>query len=168
MVLGVALAGINLWAGGGVYLATVGPTPIRFRPVVPQYDPAKVLKPLDMGNNAPSETVEPVATSKAKSEEVNAIEAPTAGTTELSSPSAETTQLPPPETIVITPEPQAHSPEVKPGQSQITPQMLLRYFTKDGSQNGGKEVLVPVPVEFTPPAPSPNKSSAIYLSPPAK
>lgn len=165
-VLGVALAGASVMAGGG-YLATVGPSPIRFAPVVPRYDPGKVLPPLDMGDAPEIETTETLTTEKTDDATAGSEPTPTIDGTAAR---IETTQPPPPESIVITPQSQPQFPEVRPGQNEITPQMLLRYFTNEGTNAIGKEVLVPLQVEFTPPAPASAgaKSSATYLSPPAK
>ena len=168
LALGIALAGASVMAGGG-YLATVGPSPIRFAPIVPRYDPEKVLPPLDMGDAPATDATDTVTTEKTR--DAAATTEPSAG--EVSDDTAvrhETAQPPRPESIVVTPQAQPQFPEVRPGQYEITPQMLLRYFTNDGTNSLGKEVLVPLQVEFTPPAPasSGNKSSATYLSPPAK
>jgi hypothetical protein len=140
------------------YLAMVGPAPLRFQAATVQYDPGNVLPPLKMSDTPATNVVETV-TKPAQ------VLVPTPETTPVLPEHTTPPELPtrpPVESTVPTP-PSAASSETRPD-SQMTPQMLLRYFSKDGS----REVLVPTGVEFTPPPPSSGRSSATYSSPPAR
>lgn len=165
MVLAAGLACGTITAEDkGNYLAVSGPKPLRFQAVLPQYDPASVLPPLDMGDRTDLRSGTNVTDSvKASASPVNEI--------------SQLPPEPPAESQSIIPDLPAQPaqpasfdpvnlPEPKPATSQLTPQMLLRYFPGDGN----KEVLVPAGVDFTPPAPAtpPGRSSATYTSPPAK
>jgi hypothetical protein len=142
------------------YLAVIGPAAVRFSVAMPQYDPAKVLPPLKMSDAPAANLVEnvtrpveqvapqPVETKTNAQEQTSA--------SEVTPPAASVESTPAP--IVMPAEPKAEA-------SQMTPQMLLRYFNREGT----KEVIVPNAVEFTPPAPaSTGRSSAVYSSPAAK
>lgn len=140
-----------------MYLAAAGPTPLRFQWDLPQLDPARLLPPLQMsdkvaGTNAAPQTVtesrKPVDFQSEAHEPregpVNANQDAVMTVPEMSMPVA------------------AEAAETKPnGVNQISPQVLLRYF----SRNGTNEVLVPYSVDFTPPVPArTGDSSAIYIS----
>lgn len=175
-LIGPVLALSLLWpsalAGNrNMYLAATGPAPLRFAATLAQYNPARVLPLLDLGDAPKTNVVETTRSTEMTLDTSSLLEAvPPVPPRE--NVSMEPVSIPA-EQPIITPE-GSIPPEVKPGQSQITPQMLLRYFNRDGTQAGSKEVVVPMPVEFTPPGPvnSPatpaNKSSALYLSPAAK
>jgi hypothetical protein len=141
------------------YLAVAGPTPLRFRVATLQYDPGKVLPPLKMADAPITNTVETVTASEPSASKP--VEPP-AVTSEPAAPVHTAPVMP----QVSTPTPEPNTPEARSESSQMTPQMLLRYFNKDGT----REVVVPTTVEFTPPPPasSGSRSSAVYTSPPAK
>jgi len=165
------LCGSASAGGSNRYLAISGPTPIRFRAIVPEYDPGKVLAPLDMGfgavTNDISNTVEKQITVETTPVQMDFSVATEAAPVEETTTERPTTNL---ETTVIHPPAESAAVEIKPGQSQITPQMLLRYFKQDQTTGASKEV--PMPLEFTPPtpttAPAGNKSSAVYSTPDAR
>lgn len=142
------------------YLAAAGPTPVRFQWDVPRLDPAKALPPLQM------------------SDVVAASSAPGAPA-EVFGPELPTSPAPEPDQLVVSDEDEPEQnlapvtnvepifePNIEPvpkqnGASGISPQMLLRYF----GRNGTNEVLVPYSVDFTPPVrPSGSGSSAVYIS----
>jgi hypothetical protein len=169
VVLGATLVCAGVLAGNnGNYLAAMGPSPLRFRAAAPVYDAGMVLPALDMGYATETNVVEklPTATRVTEMNEGTGFTP-----VETESPQPVTKSTPPPGATSV---PETYNSEVKPAQSQITPQMLLRYFKQNGTTDGGtgasKEVMMPM--EFTPPAPAagttPSKSSATYLSPPAK
>jgi hypothetical protein len=120
----------------------VGPSPLRFRPEF-RRDPAVVLPPLavpDESTNTPAEM--PVKSNDVELPEIDLQYA------EPATPVAET-----------TPTPTAASAGNPAG--PMVPQMLLQYFAGRTNQS----TIVTAPVEFTPPAPpSPNRSSAVYIS----
>jgi hypothetical protein len=144
------------------YLTVNDPVPIRFMAATQEYDPANVLPPLEMGDDFEVEAVETIA----RPVEPAAIKEPEAQATEqTNSPQPKAPEVTANVPIETTPTPPATFPEARAEPSQMTPQMLLRYF----NHNGTREVLVPSAVEFTPPAPqSGGRSSAVYSSPPAK
>ena len=163
LIIGALLISAGTLAGEKQnYLAAIGPTQLRFRVAQPEYDPAKVLPPLKMSDTPATNTVEtetvtqpenPVASRPA---ETTAVAPEQTGTPEVST-SIPVQNTPPPQ-------PQQMTPEARTESSQMTPQMLLRYFSKDGN----REVILPVAVEFAPPPPRGNGSSAVYTSPPAQ
>src|SRR5688500_1679176 len=143
----------NNWDG---YLAAAGPTPIRLQWEVPRLDPAKALPPLQM-SDAMATGGGPEATA------------------EVLGPERPASPVPEPEQLVangenepaqnVTPitriEPNLEPAPKQNEASEILPQMLLRYF----GRNGTNEVLVPYSVDFTPPVRSPGSgSSATYIS----
>lgn len=142
------------------YLAMIGPVQIRFQATTPQYDPATVLPPLKMSDapatNAVETVIEPKSVMLPLSVETASATAPE------QSAKPEPPSVPPlesaPQSPPVLAEPRAES-------SQLTPQMLLRYFNRAGN----REVLIPAPVEFMPPPPDSGiRSSAVYNSAPAK
>lgn len=136
-----------------MYLAVCGPTPVRFQTLMPEYDPAKVLPALQMSDTPFTNSVPA---------EIKPAQVATPAPAPEPAPVAVT---PPPPEITLPVEPPVPAvPEQKPDLNQITPQMLLRYFRQDGA----KEIVIPAPLEFTPPTPSSDRSSATYSSPPAK
>lgn len=145
-----------LATGGDRYLATAGPTPLRFQWDLPQLDPARLLPPLPMSDaiaatNTPAASVPQSASEALKSGTGN--EAPAVATDNYGN--VDMTSLEP----ILT----ATDGETPPQNTvnQISPQMLLRYF----SRNGTNEVLVPYSVDFTPPVPRrTGDSSAQYIS----
>ena len=154
-LIGALLVSAGTFAGDN-YLAAIGPAPIRFREAKPEYDPAKVLPPLKMADAPATNVVETVTQSEP-------IVRPAETTPVATEPTA-TPQPPAAVPVEIAPQPQPGMPESRTESNQMTPQMLLRYFSKDGS----REVFVPAPLEFTPPPSSGTRSSAVYNSPPAK
>ena len=141
------------------YLPAAGPTPLRFAVEMPEFNPAWLLPALDMGEAKATTKAaeEPKPTSEVKNEGAQhpavepekPIEVPNAsivGTTDPIQPNA---AIEPPKTeIPIGP---------------VSSQMLLRYFSRGGTN----EILVPYNVEFTPPVKNGGPgsgSSAIYIS----
>ena len=141
------------------YLAASGPTPLRFAQEIPEFNPAWLLPELDMGDgkNAKKAADEPKVEPEVKTEPLTQrvvepekpIEVPEPVSENLSEPTQPLTNIEPPRT--------------EPSTGPISPQMLLRYFSRGGTN----EVLVPYNVEFTPPVKnkeSTGGSSAIYIS----
>jgi hypothetical protein len=140
------------------YLAMVGPMPLRFRVATAQYDPVNVLPPLKM-SDAPATNVVETVTKPDPPEVVRPVET-TEGVPEKTTPSERAPNVPVEQTPTAP-----IAPAARTEASQMTPQMLLRYFKGDGT----REVVVPSTVEFTPPPPiGGSRSSAVYTSPPAK
>ena len=136
------------------YLPAAGPVPLRFRAETPEFNPEWILGPLQMSDapltNQPPEKVEAKETSSVGIE---------AGSVNEVSDGSEQVTLDargPAMATNVSLRPQATSLA-----APISPQMLLRYF----SGNGTNEVLVPYPLEFTPPVPTRTaESTAIYVS----
>lgn len=142
---------------GDMYLAVAGPTPLRFQWELPQLDPARLLPPLQMSDagtptNAPAVVV-PQSASEAHKPATTNNEGQEL--TPHANGNVDMTALEP-----LMP---AANSEATPQNvaNQISPQVLLRYF----SRNGTNEVLVPYSVDFTPPVPPrTGDSSATYMS----
>jgi len=144
------------------YLAVIGPVQIRFQAATPQYDPATVLPPLKMSDATATNAIETVTEPKSVMIPPSIEPASVTLLAPEQSVKPEPPSVPPlesaPQSQPVLPEPRAES-------SQLTPQMLLRYF----NWAGNREVLIPTPVEFMPPPPDSGiRSSAVYNSPPAK
>ena len=133
-----------------MYLAATGPTPLRFRLETERLDPEKALPPLRMEDPkpaVPSTNAEPIAVERTA--ETPATAAPVEYTLQGATNVQE-----------IESPPMSEAPKLNQMNS-VSPQMLLRYFTKGGTN----EVLIPYPVEFTPPVPVRSSgSSAQYIS----
>ena len=160
-IVGALVVCTGLLAGNrDKYLAAAGPTPIRFQNVVPQLDPAKVLPLLQM-SDVPDANSAPVAAA-----EVLGPELPTNWTSEPELMSAGGEEEPAQNLTPVTNGEPIFEPNIEPvpkqnGAGGISPQMLLRYF----GRNGTNEVLVPYSVDFTPPVrQSGSGSSAVYIS----
>ena len=133
------------------YLAAAGPTPIRILAEAPRLDPMKALPRLRMFD---AEQVKVAETPQvpAKEQAVNPVAVPNDGSS-INIQMVPTQPLPP-----MTNNESEPSQEPAP---QVSPQMLLRYFTRGGTN----EVLVPYTVDFTPPMPRQNgDSKAVYIS----
>ena len=145
-----------LATGGDRYLATAGPTPLRFQWDLPQLDPARLLPPLPMSDaiaatNTPGvpQSASEALKSVPAGNEAQAVATDNYGNVDM-------TSLEP-----ILPATDSETPPPQNTVNQISPQMLLRYF----SRNGTNEVLVPYSVDFTPPVPTrTGNSSAQYIS----
>ena len=134
-------------AGPG-YLPKVGPPELRFAQRSPRLDPSAVLPPLTV---------------------IEAVETTTNAVAEISSESLPPTPSLPEATDEVAmediwmgpPAPEAQTTEAPPAkpEQEIAPQMLLQFFSKDGTRQG----IVQTPVEFTPPPPS-RSSTATYIS----
>lgn len=141
------------------YLAAVGPTPLRFQQVVPRLDPAKALPPLQMSDAALVVRASDNATNAAPetfSPQVQIEPQVYVSGSEASNDSSA-------EALFQPLHPATHAGPTQPQNAAnlISPQVLLRYF----SRNGTNEVLVPYSVDFTPPVPTTGgSSSAIYIS----
>ena len=157
MSLGVLLLGVGasaslLASDGDKYLAAAGPTPIRLLAEVPRLDPMKALPRLRMSDAVQiakaTETIQlPVKEQAVSAVSAQANESPT--NIEI----VPTQPLPPMTNNEMEPKPESAP--------QVSPQMLLRYFSRGGTN----EVLVPYPVDFTPPMPrSSEGSKAVYIS----
>jgi hypothetical protein len=141
-----------------MYLATAGPTPLRFQWDLPQLDPARLLPALPMSDagaatNASAAVVPQSAPEAQKptttSNEAQEVTTDANGNVDMT---ALEPGMPANNNEGISQQNVAH---------QISPQVLLRYF----SRNGTNEVLVPYSVDFTPPVPSrTGDSSATYIS----
>jgi hypothetical protein len=150
----VLLSAGTLWtlstsAIAGGYLVHGGPSPLRFAKAAPRVDPAVVLPPLKM--NDESTNTNAVATVQTEIDETD----PEAG------PETNATQP------IYGPEPGADHSDTDtntvPVSSQVTPQMLLRFF----NPGHDKEANAREPLQFTPPPPpivAPHGSSASYVS----
>ena len=131
------------------YLAAAGPTPIRLLIEAPRLDPMKALPRLRMSNAV--EPVKAVQTTEGSVKE-QVVGPPLAVNSEMNL--IEPFEPLPPATTNET------APKQEPT-AQVSPQMLLRYF----SRNGTNEVLVPYSVDFTPPVPRRSgDSKAVYIS----
>jgi hypothetical protein len=135
------------------YLAAAGPLPLRFRAETPEFNPEWILGPLKMSDE-PSTNKPP--------EEVGAKEASSSAAepgTNLVTEHSEHVDM-----VMLDPRGPASEalPAKEPGSgAPMSPQMLLRYF----GRNGTNEVLVPYPLEFTPPVPTRTaESTAVYVS----
>jgi hypothetical protein len=150
--LGLSLLSSTVLAGGGSYLAKIGPGPLRFQPAAMRFNPAMVLPPLDMGNGTGGNDH-----SSSNNSFTNAV-------AEIEALSGVSDQIPP---SLFPVETEAVSPPLiissgvtpAPAPSELTPQVLLRYFTT----NSAAETIVAPNVPFTPPVPN-RGSSAIYIS----
>jgi hypothetical protein len=137
------------------YLPAAGPVPLRFRAETPEFNPEWILGPLQMSDapvtNQPPEKVETKETSSAAKQP---------GTVnEVSSESEPLETLDPRGPAMSTDV--SLRPQTTASAAPMSPQMLLRYF----SRNGTNEVLVPYPLEFTPPVPTRTaESTAVYIS----
>ena len=149
LLLGVSAGGRTFASDGEKYLAAAGPTPIRILMEAPRLDPTKALPRLRM-----SDAVKPVkaalaAQPNAREAIVNRLETaePATGSGELISMQALPTTT------------NNETPKQEPT-TQVSPQMLLRYFSRGGTN----EVLVPYTVDFTPPVPRKGgDSKAVYI-----
>jgi hypothetical protein len=163
LIIAALLASAGTLAGEKQnYLAAIGPAPIRFHVARPEYDPAKVLPPLKMADAPATNAVESVTPPEPIGDK--RMETPAVATEQAVAPGAAVSA---PMESTSQPQAQTTTPESRPEPSQMTPQMLLRYFSKDGT----REIFVPVPLEFTPPPPATgngSRSSAVYISPAAK
>jgi len=148
------------------YLAVVGPAQIRFQVATPHYDPAAVLPPLKMSDTTVTNAVETAPKPEQAIVPPAAAESTDAPTVPMAPEQPAKPEVTPAPPVDSTLQPQAPLPEPRTESSQLTPQMLLRYFNRAGN----REVLIPTPVEFMPPPPtgSGTRSSATYNSPPAK
>ena len=149
------LVGTGMFAADrDMYLAAAGPTPLRFRWDLPQLDPARLLPPLQMSDK--------VAATNAAPQTVTETQKPV----DFQSEAHEVPAIANGDTMTTVPQTAmsfaAEEAKTKPNVvNQISPQILLRYF----SGNGTNEVLVPYPVDFTPPVPTrTGDSSATYIS----
>jgi hypothetical protein len=160
ILLGSALfwmIGSEAIAEGG-YLARVGPSPLRFAQAAPRLDPSVVLPPLKMADE--STTTNTVESVPPVTDETDPEAAP-----EIKPDEPSTSPILGPE-----PAPASNSDadtNTLPVAGQVTPQMLLRFFTPN--KRAG---VAPEPLQFTPPSPiappapaSSGGSSASYVSP---
>jgi hypothetical protein len=139
------------------YLPAAGPVPLRFRAETPEFNPEWILGPLQMSDaavtNKPPENVEPKENISAATENGPANQVSEA------SEQIEIARFEPSEAKVdglALPKESARN-----SAGPISPQMFLKYF----SRNGTNEVLVPYPLEFTPPVPTRTaESTAVYVS----
>ena len=151
LLLGFA-ASVSMFASDREkYLAAAGPTPIRLLAEAPRLDPMKALPRLRMFDAEQVKVAErpqvPV-----KEQAVNPVAVPTDGSS-INIEIAPNQPLPPMTN-------NESEPKQEPA-AQLSPQMLLRYFTRGGTN----EVLVPYTVDFTPPMPRQNgDSKAVYIS----
>jgi hypothetical protein len=135
------------------YLAAIGPAPLRFRaPLMPT---TRVFVPPMPAPPVPPEPSKPVPVS------LEVVPQPAAA----SSPSFSTSG---PTPTAITPQPATIVNEVSSGGTQptqaeevVSPQMLLRYFSK--STNGVSTSVI-APLNFTPPRPVEQPSSKATYS----
>jgi hypothetical protein len=135
------------------YLPAAGPVPLRFRAETPEFNPEWILGPLQMSDapvtNQPPEKVEAKETSSAETGTVN----------EVSDDRERVETLDPRGPAMATDV--SLRPQTTASAAPMSPQMLLRYF----GRNGTNEVLVPYPLEFTPPVPRRTaESTAVYIS----
>lgn len=152
LFLGVVLIHTVVFANDReMYLAATGPTPLRFRFETERLDAEKALPPLRMEDPkpvVPSTNAEPIAV------EQNAETSAAAAPVEYTLQGATNVQA-------VESAPISEAPPKLNQMNSVSPQMLLRYFTKGGTN----EVLIPYPVEFTPPVPVRSSgSSAQYIS----
>ena len=134
------------------YLPAAGPAPLRFRAETPEFNPEWILGPLQMSDapvtNTPPEKVELKEASKE-----------TGSMNEVSDDSEHVVTLDPRGPAMSTD--LSLRPQTTASAAPMSPQLLLRYF----GGNGTNEVLVPYPLEFTPPVPTRTaESTAIYVS----
>ena len=152
LLLGTAAGASMLASDREKYLAAAGPTPIRLLSEAPRLDPMKALPRLRMSDAVESLKAPEPTQPGAREAGANAIGAPQ----EQSRTSTEVT--------LLQPLPAMTNNETAPIQEpapQVSPQMLLRYF----SSGGTNEVLVPYAVDFTPPVPRRSgDSKAVYIS----
>jgi hypothetical protein len=138
-----------------VYLARVGPPPLRFTPSRAAEVAVVVLPPLDMGSSSP-DALPPQA-------EVQA--APVAA----AAPATSTE----PGVALTSSSPAAQAPALSfstltteaGGEPVFTPQTLMRYFMPRAGTNA-TETAVLVPLHFVPPQPARTSSSATYSKSP--
>ncbi|HEV8543908.1 MAG TPA: hypothetical protein VGR78_16070 [Verrucomicrobiae bacterium] len=157
ILLGSALfwmMGSEAMAEGG-YLVRVGPGPLRFVQAAPRLDPSLVLPPLKMTDE--STTTNTVESVPPVTDETDPEAAP------------EIKPDDPSQSPILVPEPAPASnsdadTNTLPVAGQVTPQMLLRFFTPNK-----RAAAAPEPLQFTPPPPpapaSSRGSSASYVSP---
>lgn len=126
--------------GGGGYLARVGPKPLRFAEPAPRRDLAKALPPLDMGEHVNTNTVHEYGPQPLPDYAAAGIDEEWIG------PNI----------------PESTAPAPNSGLRQVTPETLLQFFP---ISRGTNTAIIIAPIEFTPPAPVPVRSStATYIS----
>jgi hypothetical protein len=149
LLLGMTAGAPMLASDREKYLAAAGPTPIRLLIEAPRLNPMKALPRLRMSSAI--EPVKAVQTIEASTREqvagrIDVVTEPATANSEMN---------------LIEP---ATNNETAPKQgpaAQVSPQMLLRYFSRSGTN----EVLVPYSVDFTPPVPRRSgDSKAVYIS----
>jgi hypothetical protein len=133
------------------YLPAAGPVPLRFRAETPEFNPEWILGPLPMSDapvtNQPPDKVEAKETSLPATEAGNVV-------------SDDSEHVLDPRGLAMSTD-LTLRPQAVGSAAPLSPQMLLRYFRG----NGTNEVLVPYPLEFTPPVPTRTaESTAIYIS----
>ena len=150
LLLGIP-AGVSLLASDWEkYLAAVGPTPIRLLSEAPRLNPMKALPRLRM-----SDAVEVVTAAEPQPVTKEAIVRSSGASNEEPGTSPEITLMEPLPSVTNNEPAMRQEPA-----AQVSPQMLLRYFTG----NGTNEVLVPYSVDFTPPVPRRSgDSKAVYI-----
>ena len=146
MVVSAALVGATAWAGAG-YLPAIGPSALKFQDAPMRLDPAVVLPPLKMSDQTSTNTVAVSQTNTNSFEDVELL-SPMSGETVVSSQSH------------ILPSDDLLSVPANRSESDLNPQLLLRYFNKSSNQ----ETLISPHVQFTPPPPPLRGSSVTYSS----
>jgi hypothetical protein len=135
---------------GPGYLPRVGPSALRFKPVVPKPDLASLLPPLAMSNEpapAPEVAVEP----KPAPNDTIPLETMVAVESAPSLPPAVTEAIPSELPTDVLPDPNQPPADAAP--------QIIRYLNRGTNQ----ETFISVPVQFQPPAPISRSSSATYI-----
>lgn len=126
--------------GGGGYLARVGPKPLRFADPAPRRDPGKDLPALSTDGHLITNIVEEFGPQPLPNYAAAGIDEEWIG------PNI----------------PEAAQPNSSAPGRQVTPETLLQYFP---ISRGSNTTVITAPIEFTPPAPVPARSSsATYIS----
>jgi hypothetical protein len=175
--LTVFLLAVPGWAASvNDYLPSVGPAPLRFAEPAPPLSALTLAVPQPALRELPSiaektnstGSASPVALETAKTNVLVTVAAPvtvppvTATTNQVATIVTAQPPMPPPGPIL--------APMLKPymggSEPQVAPIMLIKYFKPECSNTDTVEAVVPMPVNFVPPPPSPIPSStATYISP---
>jgi len=140
----------STWGGGG-YLPQTGPSPLKFQDTPMRFDPAAVLPPLKMSDQPSRTNTTAVSQSSTNLNDGFEVLSPAEPEPQTTTVSSSVNPSPIPDLLSNPPQ----------GNGEVTPQLLLRYFNKSGSQ----ETLVTPQIPFTPPPPlSLRGSSATYSS----
>ena len=170
MVLATGVVMVSHARGSTAYLPTVGPAPLRFEPITTP-ETTLAWKPLLLtaarppGNaGVPTPAAETTVTNATNSVAAMAVSAPVTNVINaVSGPMADPGEQKEPELLLIPPIFPVESNQLS---GPVTPQILVEYLKPGlgGKNPAGTAVILPVGIDFTPPAPKPAESRAVYKS----